>query len=41
MPIVIEVVSREDYQAWLDRAKNFYADGAGLEGSRLAENTGQ
>jgi len=38
MPIVVEVVSKEDYEAWLARAKNFYSADSGFDGPRVAEN---
>ena len=37
MPIVVEVVSQEDYQAWLTRAKFFYASSEIKKGSYVAE----
>jgi cytochrome c oxidase subunit 2 len=39
MPIVIEVVSKEDYQEWLTRAENFYASNAFPAGPQLADGS--
>lgn len=38
MPITVQVVSQEDFEAWVTRAKFFYASGAPGDAGQVAEN---
>lgn len=41
MPIVVQVVSKEDYQAWLTRAESFYAANGVAAGPKMADGSGE